>query len=588
MPAAAETRSRLHSLLERFRREKGGASAQRQAIVEERFSDRNGDRNIDLSGNRLRIAVVGFLVVYGIITGRLVLLGMAEVQPSLALQSARDSVAAARPNLIDRNGVILATDIKTSSLYAEPYKINYIDDAIEKLSAVLPELGTMATRRKLESKARFVWLKRELTPQQQQAIHELGIPGVGFIPENRRFYPGGSTAGHIVGTVNIDNQGIGGLEKYIDGQGLAVLQKMGMSADSDMRPVKLSVDLRVQHAIRDELKRAMERYKAIAAVGIVLNVKTGEVMGMSSLPDFNPNDPKQALEKNRLNRATAGVFEMGSVFKTFTTAMALDSGLVKMSDSFDARNPIRIGGFTISDFHAKRRILKVPEIFIFSSNIGTAKMARTVGIDGQREFLKRLGLTTRMHTELPEVARPLRPRKWTELTSMTVSFGHGISVTPMQTAVAAAALMNGGRLISPTFFPRTEKEAMSHAKQVVKPETSLAMRELFRLNALKGSGRKAEVPGYVVGGKTGTAEKVVNGRYDRSKRRNSFLAAFPMTDPKYVVLVVLDEPKPEKKGMYATAGWNAAPTVAGIIRRSAPMLGISPEFDAKSTVLVSN
>ena len=495
---------------------------------------------------RLRITVLGFVMIYGIIAGRLVYLGFSDVQPSLALKTAQDSVAAARPDLVDRNGVILATDIKTASLFAEPYKISYVDDALEKLATVIPELGDADTRRKLESKARFVWLKRELTPEQRQKIHNLGVPGIGFIPENKRFYPGGATAGHIIGHVNVDNQGIAGIEKYVDTQGLAVLQQMGMSKKGDLRPVRLSVDLRVQHVMRDELARSLQRYNAIAGVGIVLDINNGEVVAMSSLPDYDPNVPTQALEKHRLNRATAGVFEMGSVFKTFTTAMALDTGRISLKDSFDATRPIRVASHTIRDFHAKGRVLTVPEIFIYSSNIGTAKMAREVGIDGHKEFMKRLGLSSRLRTELPETARPIRPRKWSELTSMTVSFGHGISVSPMQTAVAAAALMNGGKLIPPTFFQRDREQLAQVSQQVIENETSLMMRYLFRHNVLRGSGRRADVPGYLVGGKTGTAEKVVNGRYDSNKRFNTFLAAFPMHDPKYLVLVVLDEPKPER------------------------------------------
>jgi cell division protein FtsI (penicillin-binding protein 3) len=287
-------------------------------------------------------------------------------------------------------------------------------------------------------------------------------------------------------------------------------------------------------------------------------------------------------------RASGGVFEMGSVFKGFTVAMALDSGRVTMDDSFDATRPIRIGGRTIDDFHGKRRMLSVAETFIYSSNIGTGKMMLAAGIDQQRAFMERIGLTTRLKTELPEVATPLLPPKWNELAAITISFGHGISVTPLQTATAAAALINGGKLIPPTFMPRAMADAEKLAQQVVSPRTSQIMRYLFRLNVLQGSGRRAKVPGYLVGGKTGTAEKIENGRYVSNKRRNSFLSAFPMDDPKYVVLVVIDEPKSEREGIGATAGLNAAPTVSAIIRRIAPMLGVLPKFgDKAETVSIS-
>ncbi|WP_367196003.1 peptidoglycan D,D-transpeptidase FtsI family protein [Amorphus sp. 3PC139-8] len=540
--------------------------------------------------NRIVLAMAVFSAIYLVIAGRLVTLGMAEERPNVAYQTAQEEVSAARPDIVDRNGEILATDLSTASLYAEPRRVLDVDEAIESLSTVLPDLGSATTRRRLASDAGFVWLKREITDEQRKRVHSLGVPGIDFLTENRRFYPGGALAGHVLGLVDVDNAGIAGLEKYIDDHGLAALHAAGMArTGEDLAPVRLSLDIRVQHAVRDELSRAMERYQSIAAVGIILDANTGEVMAMSSLPDYDPNDPSEALEADRMNRATAGVFELGSVFKTFTTAMALDSGKVSMSDSFDASRPIRIGGYTIRDFHGMGRALSVPEIFIHSSNIGTAHMALSVGIESEKEFLGRIGMFEPVQTELPETAQPILPPRWSEIAAMTISFGHGISVSPMHAAVAAAALMNGGNLIPPTFFPRTRSEALKLAKPVVSPATSKAMRELFTMNAEKGSGKNARVEGYRVGGKTGTADKVVNGRYAHDKRRNSFLAAFPMDDPQYVVLVMLDEPKPEPGKYYATAGWNAAPTVSNIVRRVAPMLGVPPKFDEPEakTLLVS-
>jgi cell division protein FtsI (penicillin-binding protein 3) len=283
---------------------------------------------------------------------------------------------------------------------------------------------------------------------------------------------------------------------------------------------------------------------------------------------------------------SAGTFEMGSTIKTFTTAMALDSGKATLESRFDASRPLHIGRFTIRDFHGKGRVLTLPEVFIYSSNIGSAREADMVGIEGHREFLRRLGLLTRMKTELPEVATPTEPREWKKVNSITIAFGHGMSTTPLQTAVGAAALLNGGKLIPPTFLMRDEAEAEAVADQVVSARTVESMRYLYRLNAEKGSGRRAEVPGFRVGGKTGTAEKVVNGRYSSDKRFNAFLAAFPMEDPQYVVLAIVDEPKPEKPGMGATAGLNAAPIVANIIRRSGAMLGVKPEFGHESGATV--
>lgn len=529
--------------------------------------------------SRLLLAMVLMGTVYTIICGRLIFLGFQDPQQPSAFRQADAAITASRPDVVDRFGKTLATDIHTASLYAEPNRIIDPDEALELLISVLPGLDQEKTHRKLSSKAGFVWLKRELTPAQQSKIFSLGIPGVGFKSETKRFYPNGETASHIVGHVNIDNVGIAGFEKYIDDQGLADLLAAGFGSSKDLEPVKLSIDLRVQHYVRDELAKALERYQAIAAGAIVLNVHTGEVVAMASLPDYDPNNPADSLKKENLNRITAGTYEMGSTFKSFTTAMALDSGRVAMEDKFDATKPLRIAGFTINDFHAKRRWLSVPDIFIYSSNIGTAHLADRVGIKGHRNFLHRIGLLDRMQGfELPEIAKPQEPKKWKKINSVTISYGHGVTTTPMQTAAAAAALLNGGKLIPPTLLPRTKEEASEIAQRVISERTSSLMRYLYRLNVEKGSGRRSEVKGYRVGGKTGTAEKVVNGRYASNKRFNVFLAGFPIDDPQYVVMVFIDEPKPEKGQRYATAGMNSAPVVGQIIRRSAPILGVAPKF----------
>ena len=541
------------------------------------------------SGGRARQRIVMtmavFVGIYGVIGGRMALLAMQDPEDANRVVAARQQ--AARPDIVDRNGDVMATDIITASLFAEPRRIVDADEAVEQLTSVLPDLDHEQTYRRLKSDAGFVWLKRELTPMQKNRIHQLGIPGIGFRAEKRRFYPGGPTASHILGLTNIDNQGIAGIEKFVDSQGLADLRMAGLASEQDLAPFKLSIDQRVQHIMRDELADAMERYQAIAAGAVVLDVHTGEIVAMASLPDFNPNNPFNANDKDRLNRMSAGVFEMGSTFKAFTTAMALDSGKVRIGDRFDASRPIQIARFTINDFHGKRRVLSVPEIFIYSSNIGTAKMADAVGTENHQAFLHKIGLLDRMKFELPEIASPTEPREWKKLNSITISFGHGVATTPLQTAVAAAALMNGGKLIPPTLLPRTRHEADQLAQAVISKRTSDEMRYLFRLNVEKGSGKRAEVPGYFVGGKTGTAEKVVNGKYSANKRFNAFLSAFPMHDPKYVVLVILDEPKAAKDGGGATAGSNAAPTVGNIIRRSAALLGVKPEFGHESDALLA-
>ncbi|MDX8479462.1 penicillin-binding protein 2 [Mesorhizobium sp. VK24D] len=523
---------------------------------------------------RIVMTMAVFFTIYSTIAGRLVYLGLQNPDTSGGPQS---RVTASRPDIVDRNGEVLATDIKTASLFAEPRRIVDADEAIEKLSTVLPEIDYEQTYHKLKSGAGFVWLQRQLTPKQQADIMALGIPGLGFRTEKRRFYPSGETSSYVVGLTNIDNQGISGMEKYIDDQGLTDLQASGLAVARDLKPVKLSIDLRVQHVVRDEVAAGVERFHAIAAGAVVLNIKTGEVLAMASVPDFDPNNPYNAQDKDRLNRMSAGLYEMGSTFKSFTTGMALDSGKVTLESRFDASRPIRIGRQTIHDFHSKGRVLSVPEVFIYSSNIGSAKEAEAVGIEGHREFLHRLGVLEKMQTELPEVARPTEPKIWKQVNSITIAFGHGVSTTPLQTAVGCAALMSG-YLIEPTFLPRTAEQAMEVAKRVVKDKTVEGMRYLYALNAEKGSGKNARVPGYRVGGKTGTAEKVVNGRYSKEKNFNAFVAAFPMDDPQYIVLTIADEPKPEKPGMGATAASNAGIMAANIIRRAASMLGVKPDF----------
>jgi cell division protein FtsI (penicillin-binding protein 3) len=309
-------------------------------------------------------------------------------------------------------------------------------------------------------------------------------------------------------------------------------------------------------------------------------VRTGEVLAMVSVPDFDPNNPKEASDPTRINRLTTGVFEMGSTFKALTLAMGLDSGKFTLNSMVDARQSLRYGKFTIHDYHATHRVLSVPEIFVHSSNIGTAKVALGMGVEHHKWFLKKMGQLDRLYTELPESASPIVPKRWGELNTITIAFGHGLSVAPLQATMAVGALMNGGAMIPPTFMKRTEEEARKLAVQVIKPETSVAMRYLMRINAERGSAKKVDIPGYYVGGKTGTAEKVVNGRYSKTKLLTTFMAVLPADKPRYLVTILIDEPQPtpETHG-YATSGWNAAPTAGNIIRRVAPMLGLEPRLD---------
>ncbi|SOC41640.1 peptidoglycan synthetase FtsI [Rhizobium subbaraonis] len=547
------------------------------------------------SRQRVGMLIGLFLCSYAVIGGRLIQYGMTSnlVSGGIRRESSR---AASRPDILDRNGELLATDLNMVSLYGEPRRIVDADEAVEKLASVIPDLDWAETHKKLTSKSAFQWLRRQLTPKQQAEILQLGIPGLGFRPEKRRFYPGGATAAHILGYVDIDNQGLAGIERYIDRQGLSALREAGLTSDISLAPVRLSIDLRVQSIVHEVIANAKLAYQAEAAGAVVLNVDTGEVLAMASVPDFDPNQPSRTLPdgsvdqdyaKGLFNRMSNATYEMGSTFKSFTLAMGLDLGKITLNSVVDASKPYRLSGFTIHDDHGRGRPLTVPEVFQYSSNIGTATIASMVELPDHQAFLTRLGLLSKMKTELPEVATPTQPHPWRKINQATISFGHGVATTPLQTAVAGAALINGGKLIEPTFLPRTSVEAGASATQVINPSTSADMRFLFHWNGVKGSGRNALVPGFNVGGKTGTADKVVNGRYAKNLNFNAFLAGFPMNRPRYVVLTVIDAPLSGEKGG-RLAAYTAAPMVKEIISRAGALLGVQPHFGGDQGQLLVN
>jgi cell division protein FtsI (penicillin-binding protein 3) len=535
---------------------------------------------------RFRLACLAFALAFLLIAGRLVDLGFAATERgSGGLQDISTTVH--RPDILDRHGRQLATDIKGATLYADPARVIDRDELVEQVSSVLPGIDRGELLSRLKHGKRFVRIMRELTPRQQAEIYELGLPGLGFIEEYRRVYPMGATAGQVVGLVDVDNRGLAGIEKFIDDNPQLTMLK-GADEDGD-EAITTSLDLGVQHVLREELKAAMATYRAKAAASVVIDVHSGEVVGLVSLPDYDPNQREQALDKNRANRIAFNVYEMGSVFKVFTVAGVLDSGLATLQSRYDATNPIHVGRFTINDFHGKHRPLSVPEVFIYSSNIGAAKMAVQMGVDRHRAFLKKLGLLDRIPTEIGLTSEPIIPRHWQKLNTMTIAFGHGLSVTPLQLADAALPLVNGGIAVPPTFLPRSREEGMAQGTRVLKASTSAAMLKLMRLNVLKGTGKHADAEGYRVGGKTGTAEKVVGRHYSHSALLTSFLATFPTDAPEYLVLVMLDEPQRVAASKnHATAGLNAAPTAGKIIERIGPILGVQPKlpddqhrFDAK-------
>jgi cell division protein FtsI (penicillin-binding protein 3) len=531
-----------------------------------RHLDGNRKRALDVGHARLITGGALFLAVFVAIAIRLIEVGGLgqSSEPALAAAPAAAAIAQ-RADILDRNGVVLATNVLTASLFANPHEVPDAAAAARQLATALPELSLGELETRLALDASFVWIKRNLTPRQQYEINRLGIPGLYFQQEERRVYPQGSLVAHVVGFTDIDGRGLAGVEQSFDD-----VLKAGS------HPMRLSLDVRIQHIVRQELTNAIEAFDAIGGTGLVLDVRTGEIVSLVSLPDFDPHRPAAATEEQRFNRATLGTYEMGSTFKLLTAALAIDSGLVTLEDSFDATHPIRVGGFTIEDYKPENRYLTVPEILVFSSNIGAAKMAMAVGEERQRAFFDRLGMFRPTSIELPESGQPLYPSTWRPINTMTAAFGHGIAVTPLHLASAVAALVNGGALRPATLIARDPDEVFE-GDPVIAASTSETIRQLMRLIVETGTGRKADVPGYLIGGKTGTAEKLQASHYSENARVASFIGAFPMNDPRFVVFVMVDEPKPnEFSHGYATGGWVAAPAVGRIVQRMAPLLGIEP------------
>jgi cell division protein FtsI (penicillin-binding protein 3) len=484
-------------------------------------------------------------------------------------------------DIVDRNGNVLAATLDSPSLYANPKQIVDAADAARKLVRVFPDLRAPEVYAKLSSGKSFLWIRRHLTPVEQYDVNQLGIPGLEFEHEERRVYPDGSLTSHVVGYTGIDNAGFAGVERALND----VLKER-------REPLQLSLDLRLQYILHEELQRVIDDFTAKGGAGLIMDVNTGEVLAMASLPDFDPNrpvapdpeHPQTPLADRMFNRITLGDYELGSIFKIFTVAMALEAGTSTISSTYDASHPIRIGRFTISDYHGKHRVLSVPEILMYSSNIGAARMALVAGAQRQREFLDRLGLLKKPKIEVFEVATPHYPAKWREVNVMTIAFGHGISVPPINFATAAAALVNGGILRQATLVKQPAGYA-PRGQQVISAKTSEQMRRLMRLVVEHGTGTMAAAPGYVVGGKTGTADKISGRHYAERKLLSSFVGVFPINDPKYLILTMIDEPHPNKQSHgYATAGWTVAPTTSRIIQRIAPLLGVQPVDESSPEV----
>ena len=531
-------------------------------------------------GLRTRLVMLGIAFLFGSIAlqlTRLATTGGLDMVATLTEPVARSYV---RPDILDRGGRLLATDIEMPSLYADPFLVQSVDEVTERLGGVLPDLNEGELRRTLSDRnRRFIWLKRGMPPKVAQRVHDLGLPGLDFRTELRRAYPLERLAGHVLGSVNVDNRGISGIERAIDDT-IGVVPSHGAASNTGT-PVRLTLDLGVQHAVEDELQGAMTRFEAKGAAGLVMDIRTGEMLAASSLPGLDPSQPGEALAPERLDKIQGGTYELGSIFKILTVAMALEGGNTKLHTVLDVTKPLTAGRFTIKDLHSSGRPLTVSEVFIHSSNVGSGLLALAEGPDKQKAFLEKLGLMTPMRTDVGPVAPPQLPPRFGRVEQITVAYGHGMAVAPIQFAAATAAVLNGGTAVTPTYF-RGRNDAATPGARLVSAETSNSLRVLLRRNVSEreGTGRRADVPGYRVGGKTGTAEMPGRGGYQEKAVVASFLAAFPMDAPQYLVLVLLFEPKgtAEASGE-VLAGRNAAPTAGRVIARIAPLLGVKPDGD---------
>jgi cell division protein FtsI (penicillin-binding protein 3) len=532
------------------------------------------------AGLRTRLVMLGMALLFMSVAGQLARLAATtgpEMVVTLNEPMARTYV---RPDILDRGGRLLATDIEMPSLYADPSLVQGVDDVAERLGTVIHDLDQNELRKQLSDRnRRFIWLRRGISPRLAQDIHDLGLPGLEFRTELRRAYPLVRLAGHLLGSVNIDNKGASGIERTIDDT-IGVETTLGAPRKGGL-PVRLTIDLGVQHALQEELEAAMGRYDAKGIAGLVMDVETGEMMASVSLPGVDPARAAEVLDPSRIDKLQGGTYELGSVLKILTVAMALDGGKVKADTVLDVTKPLTAGKFTIKDPHSAGRPLTVSEVFIKSSNVGSGMLALGEGPERQKAFLEKVGLTREMRTEAGPVAPPQLPRQFGRIEQITVGYGHGIALAPIQFAAAAASVINGGKRVTPTYFKRAETAQIS-TERVVSQETSDTLRVLFRRNVAErgGTGTRADVPGYRVGGKTGTAEMPGKGGYQKKAVVSSFLGAFPMDAPRYLTMVLIFEPQgTEEADGEVLAGRNAAPTTARVIARIAPLLGVKPLND---------
>jgi len=511
---------------------------------------------------RIRIGAAIFLIALTV-----VILRLAEVSlltPKDDRLAFPKTIIADRADIVDRHGEVLATTLQTYSLYAEPRRIWNIDETAADLLSVRPNLDRAEVLERLSSDRAFMWVERGLTPKERQAVFALGRPGLGFRMEPKRVYPRGNLASHVVGFTNVDMDGTGGSEQAFNDR----------LTSPNAPATALSIDMRVQYALAEELANARIKFEAKSNAGLVLNIKTGEILAMASLPNYDPNQPTASSPETRYNHASMSTYDLGSVFKPITMALALETGVTTITEKLPVQNRLKVRNKYITDDHPSWTPMAMPEILAQSSNRGTALMALRAGGDAQQAFLKDLGLFDRAPIELSETARPQVQSEWQDITTVTVSYGHGISVTPLALSSALGALLNGGNYIKPTILKRDASNPVQ-AKRVMSAKNSQHLRDLMRYTVTDGTGRNADVMGYGVMGKTGTADKPTLEGYDEERLVTSFVAAFPYEDPTYLVFITFDEPKAiEGTHGYATAGWNATPTTGKVIERIAPMLDV--------------
>ncbi|GHU12822.1 peptidoglycan glycosyltransferase [Alphaproteobacteria bacterium] len=521
---------------------------------------------LNIAKKRVLMAVSLFLIMFSALVARLVHVMIINGNQLDNFYDPSIPAIISRSDIMDRNGNIIATSLPTVSLYACPHEIIGIDDSLKKLKEVFPDIDIKSLKEKLLSSKKFLWIKRHLPPKKEQSVLNQGIPGFHFLRTEKRVYPDQNLLSHVIGGTDVDNVGISGVEKVFDD-----------TLKTSDEPLTLSIDMKLQHAIHDELQKSIAEFSAVGGAAIVMKISTGEILSMVSLPDFDPNKNYNPSDKEHFNMAISSAIEPGSSAKIFNTAMALETGRITAFTKFDARYPIKVGRFTIHDFKGKATFLTVEEILKFSSNIGSAKIALEVGAAEQKRFFKQIGLRDTIYCELSEGQHPIFPKYWSDVSAMTIAFGHGFALSPLHLITVIAGFLNDGMLNPPTLLKRDHP---CSEKRIISSKVSKQIQALMRINVTEGANRFSDVPGYCVGGKSGTAEKQKGGRYLKHSNYCGFIGAFPMTAPKYAVYVLLDEPKATKKTYgYATAGWIAAPTAARIIKRIGPMLGVMATFD---------